>query len=79
MRVCKYCLLELVPGVGSESEHWRSKSGDGKLRYFCSISPDALHHLRGEHVPGMVQSEETPCYRSSMGFMVHGPGCIHEP
>ena len=41
MRVCKYCLLELVPGVGSESEHWRSKSGDGKLRYFCSISPDA--------------------------------------
>ena len=48
MRVCMYCLLELVPGEDEEAEHWRSKGLDGRLRYLCPSSPDALHHLRAE-------------------------------
>jgi hypothetical protein len=48
VKLCKYCLLELVPGEGEEAEHWRSKGFDGKLRYICGSSPDALHHLRKE-------------------------------
>ena len=41
---CAYCLLPLVPGVGEEVEHARSAGHDGRLRYFCAASPDALHH-----------------------------------
>jgi hypothetical protein len=48
VKICAYCLLELVPGEGEEAEHWRAKGFDDKLYYFCSISPDALHHLSAE-------------------------------
>jgi len=41
---CAYCLLPLVPGVGEEVEHARSAGHDGRLRYFCPVAPDALHH-----------------------------------
>lgn len=42
---CPYCQLPLVPGVGEEAQHPRSAGHDGRLRYFCPASPDALHHL----------------------------------
>jgi hypothetical protein len=41
---CAYCGLPLVPGVGEEAQHARSAGHDGRLRYFCPSSPDALHH-----------------------------------
>ena len=43
---CAYCLLPLAPGVGEHAQHPRSAGHrDGRLRYFCPDSPDALHHL----------------------------------
>jgi hypothetical protein len=41
---CAYCQLPLVPGVADEVEVPRSVGLDGRLRYFCPVSPDALHH-----------------------------------
>ena len=43
--VCAYCQLPLVPGVGEEAEHPRSAGADGRLRYFCAASADALHKV----------------------------------
>lgn len=41
---CADCGLPLVPGAREEAAHPRAVGADGRLRYFCGTSADALHH-----------------------------------
>jgi hypothetical protein len=45
---CADCLLPLVPGADEEADQYRATGHDGRARYFCGSSADALHHPEGE-------------------------------